>query len=217
MLIVVGGMIGLGKTSVAELLGKRLGGTVFYESVDDNPILPLFYTMSEEELAAKRIPFLLQLFFLNKRFNSIKEAYFERNNILDRSIFEDWYFAKVNRDLGRISSLEFTIYEDLLNSMMAEIEQLPQKKPDLMVYLKGSFGTVIRRITLRGRKFELDNDLIEYYHTLWEGYDNWVYNSYNASEVVTIDMDRIDVVNNKDDADLVVDLVREKLLGGISI
>ena len=48
MLIVVGGMIGLGKSSVAEVLGEALGSNVFYESVDDNPILPLFYTASPE-------------------------------------------------------------------------------------------------------------------------------------------------------------------------
>jgi deoxyadenosine/deoxycytidine kinase len=210
-------MIGLGKTSVSELLGKKLGGTVFYESVKDNPILPLFYTMTEEELKSNRIPFLLQLYFLRTRFQSIKEAYLERNNILDRSIFEDWYFAKVNKDLGRISSLEFTIYEDLLNSMMDEIEGMPQKKPDLMVYLKGSFETVMDRINLRNRTFEQDAGLIEYYRRLWVGYDDWVYNSYSASDVITIDMDRIDVVNSKDDAQLVVDLVKEKLFGGILI
>ncbi|MFD6247143.1 deoxynucleoside kinase, partial [Streptomyces roseolus] len=34
--ICVGGMIGIGKTSVAELLAKELGSEVFYESVDDN-------------------------------------------------------------------------------------------------------------------------------------------------------------------------------------
>jgi deoxyadenosine/deoxycytidine kinase len=68
---------------------------------------------------------------------------------------------------------------------------------------------------LRGRDFEVSNGLVSYYKRLWEGYDNWVYNTYNASDVITIDMDRIDVVKSKDDADLVVDLVREKLLGGI--
>lgn len=44
--ICVGGMIGIGKTSVAELIAKELGSKVFYESVEDNPILPLFYTAS---------------------------------------------------------------------------------------------------------------------------------------------------------------------------
>ncbi len=37
--IVVGGMIGLGKTSVSTLLGQELNSNVYYESVDDNPIL----------------------------------------------------------------------------------------------------------------------------------------------------------------------------------
>ena len=64
MLLVVGGMIGLGKSSVAKILGEHFGTEVFYESVDDNPILPLFYSSSEEEIEKKRYPFLLQLYFL---------------------------------------------------------------------------------------------------------------------------------------------------------
>lgn len=46
MVIVVGGMIGLGKTSVSEIISEELNSQVFYESVDDNPILPLFYSSS---------------------------------------------------------------------------------------------------------------------------------------------------------------------------
>ena len=93
MLIVVGGMIGLGKSSVAEILGNHFNSEVFYESVDDNPILPLFYSESEEEILKNRYPFLLQLYFLNSRFKSIKEALYNDNNVLDRSIYEDWYFG----------------------------------------------------------------------------------------------------------------------------
>lgn len=137
MVIVIGGMIGLGKTTVAEILAEQLGSQVFYESVDDNPILPLFYTSSKEEIEAKRYPFLLQLYFLNSRFKTIKDALQHENNIIDRSIYEDWYFAKRNRDLGRISSLEFEMYEKLLKNMMEELTGLPKKAPDLMVYLKG--------------------------------------------------------------------------------
>ncbi|MGO4276255.1 deoxynucleoside kinase, partial [Paenibacillus sp. TAF58] len=55
--IVVGGMIGLGKTSVSTLLGQQFNSNVYYESVDDNPILPLFYTSSQEEIEKKRYPF----------------------------------------------------------------------------------------------------------------------------------------------------------------
>ena len=211
MLIVVGGMIGLGKSSVAEILGEHFKSDVFYESVDDNPILPLFYSESEEEIQKKRYPFLLQLYFLNTRFKSIKEALVHNNNFLDRSIYEDWYFAKKNMELGRINELEMKIYEDLLHNMLEELEELPKKAPDVMVYLKGSFETVLNRIALRGREFEIDDSLKEYYHFLWKDYDAWVENCYNASEVLIIDMDNMDVVNNEADKEKLIELVEEKL------
>ena len=211
MLIVVGGMIGLGKSSVAKILGDHFGSEVFYECVDDNPILPLFYSESEEEIKKKRYPFLLQLYFLNTRFKSIKEALVKNNNILDRSIYEDWYFAKKNMELGRISELEMSIYENLLNNMMEELEELPKKAPDIMVYLKGSFETVLDRIKLRGREFEIDDNLKDYYKIIWEGYDEWVENCYNASDVLIIDMDKMDVVKNKEDREELVKLVEAKI------
>ena len=159
MVIVVGGMIGLGKSSVAGILGQHFNSEVFYESVDENPKLPLFYSETEEEIRKNRYPFLLQLYFLNTRFKSIKDALYNDKNILDRSIYEDWYFARKNMELGRISELEMQTYEGLLNNMMEELETLPKKAPDLMVYLKGSFETVLHRIILRGRDFEFDESL----------------------------------------------------------
>ncbi|WP_231575128.1 deoxynucleoside kinase [Bacillus sp. B-jedd] len=217
--IVIGGMIGLGKTSVADLLNgyfrsKGINSKVFYETVDDNPILPLYYELTPEELDAKRIPFLLQLFFLNKRFKTVKECVSWPEplyTIQDRSIYEDWYFAYVNKKLGRISELEFRIYEDLADNMMEELNELPKKAPELMVYLKGSFDTVIDRIMSRGRSFEINPELKEYYFDVWKGYDEWVFNHYNASEVLVIDMDVTDIVNRPEDAARVCREVDNKL------
>lgn len=211
MVIVVGGMIGLGKSSVAEVLGEAFGTDVFYESVEGNPILPLFYTSSPEEIQAKRYPFLLQLYFLDTRFKSIKEALVNDNNVLDRSIYEDWYFAKKNMELGRISELEMQVYENLADNMMEELKELPKKSPDLMVYLKGSFETVLERIRKRGRSYELDEELVEYYEFLWKDYDAWVMNHYKASEVLVIDMDTTDIVGNPEDRERVIEEVRKKL------
>lgn len=211
-IIVIGGMIGAGKTSVAELVANALGTEVFYENVDDNDILPLFYTASEEEQEAKRYPFLLQLEFLSSRFKNIKDALINQNNVLDRSIYEDWYFCKINNKLGRISDTEFKIYEKLLNNMMEELEELPKKSPDLMVYLTGSFDTILHRIGLRGREFEQDQGLIDYYHTLWSGYDDWVENYYHASQVLVINIDEFDVVNRPEDADRLIKMVENKLV-----
>lgn len=211
MLITIGAMIGAGKTSLAELVANHFNSEVFYESVDDNPILPVFYTASEEEIQTKRYPFLLQLWFLNTRFKSIKEALIKDNNVLDRSIYEDWYFAKVNKDLGRISDLEFSLYEDLLNNMLEELEELPKKAPDLMIYLSGSFETILDRIKKRGREYELDEALVSYYYTLWEGYDNWIKQHYKASEVLIINIDEIDYVNNEEHKQKVLSMIEQKL------
>lgn len=63
MIITVGGMIGLGKSSVAKILGEAFGTEVFYEKVEGNRVLEKFYTASEEEIQSKRYPFLLQLEF----------------------------------------------------------------------------------------------------------------------------------------------------------
>ncbi len=211
MVITIGAMIGAGKSSLAKIIGEKFGTEVFYESVDDNPILPLFYTASDDEIQANRYPFLLQLWFLNTRFKSIKQALYNENNVLDRSIYEDQYFAKINKDMGRISDLEYNLYTDLLNNMLEELQELPKKAPDLMIYLTGSFETIINRIKSRGRDYELDESLVDYYKLLWSGYDEWVYKHYTASEVLTINIDDYDYVNNEEDRKEVLELIENKL------
>ena len=57
-MIVLSGTIGAGKTSLTEMLANHLDSKAFYESVDDNPILPLFYENP------KKYGFLLQIYFL---------------------------------------------------------------------------------------------------------------------------------------------------------
>lgn len=211
MILVIAGMIGTGKSSVAKALGEEFKSEVFYESVEDNKILPLFYTATDEEIQAKRYPFLLQLWFLNTRFKSIKQALIDDNNVLDRSIYEDLYFSKINKELGRISELEFEVYEGLLSNMMEELDELPKKSPDLLIYLKSSFETVLNRIKLRGREYELDEELVDYYRLLWQGYDEWVLNNYNHSKVLILDMDNMDIVNNVEDRTEMIRLVEQKL------
>lgn len=214
MLLVIAGMIGLGKTTTAEILAEELNGKVFYESVDDNPILPLYYTSSKEEIDLKRYPFLLQLYFLNSRFESLKDAALNATSsvsVIDRSIYEDTYFSQINYDLGRMNDYEFSIYKKLLKNMMQELDSIPKKAPDLLIFLDGSFETVIKRIKSRGRSYELDPELLEYYRLLWSGYKTWLSNNYDASDVLIIDMDKYDMVNNLDDRKEIVSLIKEKV------
>ena len=78
--IVLAGMIGAGKSTYTKLISDALGSEAFYESVDDNRILEKFYE------DPKRWAFSLQIYFLNTRFRSIKDALQHQNNVLDRSI-----------------------------------------------------------------------------------------------------------------------------------
>lgn len=192
-LITVGGMIGVGKTTAANLIASHLDAPLHLEKVDGNKILEKFYTASPQEEQAKRYPFLLQLSFLNSRYSDIKRALVERHAVLDRSIYEDWYFARVNTDMGRISELEFSIYEDLLANMMEELTFFPKKAPDLFVFLHAEFDTILRRISRRGRDFEQDDSQLAYFRRLWEGYRDWVENKYSESPVLVFDTDRYDL------------------------
>jgi deoxyadenosine/deoxycytidine kinase len=209
VVIVIGGMIGLGKTTTAKTINEEMGIPVFYESVQGNKVLPLFYTASPEEQEKKRYPFLLQLNFLMTRFHAIKEALTHDNAVLDRSIYEDHYFASKNHDLGRISDLEMEIYSGLLSEMMADIHGMPKKEPDVMVYLKGSFDTVLNRIKSRGRSFELDESLVSYYHFLWQDYDQWVYNSYKESPIIVVDVDQKNINFDPTDKKWLLDQLKE--------
>ena len=199
MVVIVGGMIGIGKTTTSKMLGKETGLKVYYESVEGNKVLPLFYTSSKEEKEKYRYPFLLQLSFLRSRFHAIKEALKNDNAIMDRSIYEDYYFARKNFELGNINEMEMDLYEGLLSEMMDELNLLTKKSPDVMVYLHGSFETVLNRIKERGRSFELDSELVSYYKFLYDGYDEWVHSSYRASPIISIDVDKKDIVYNESD------------------
>jgi deoxyadenosine/deoxycytidine kinase len=213
--ITVAGMIGVGKSSLAELIGDEYGGVVKFEKLN-SPLLPLLYTATKEEKEAKRIPFLLQLDFLNSRFRSIKECLRDEKAgfaTLDRSIYEDKYFAKVLHKRGEISDFEIDIYEELLANMLEELEELPQKAPHLTIYIQTSFETAIKRIQKRSRNFEgIDVETEEYFRQLWEGYDNFMLNEYDHSDVLIVNGDKYDFVENEKDREAVASLINDKLV-----
>ncbi|WP_281251377.1 deoxynucleoside kinase [Lactococcus fujiensis] len=207
MLIVLAGTIGAGKSSLAKALGEHLGTEVFYEAVDNNPVLDLYYE------DPKKYAFLLQIYFLNKRFESIKMAYRQDNNVLDRSIFEDELFLTLNYKNGNVTKTELDIYKDLLANMLEELEGMPKKRPDLLVYIDVSFETMLSRIAQRGRSFEQVESqpgLEEYYNQVHGEYPEW-YENYDVSPKIKIDGDSIDFVNNPEDLEAVLQQIDDRL------
>ena len=206
--IVLAGTIGAGKSSLAKALGEHLGTDVYYEAVDNNPVLDLYYQ------DPKKYAFLLQIYFLNKRFESIKMAYTQENNVLDRSIFEDELFLTLNYKNGNITKTELEIYQNLLSNMLEEMEGMPKKRPDLLVYIDVSFETMLSRIAQRGRSFEQIDDQPElkaYYHQVHEEYPAW-YENYDVSPKIRINGDALDFVNNTEDLEKVLTEIDKALL-----
>ena len=114
-------------------------------------------------------------------------------------------------ELGRISELEYKIYCNLVDNMMEELKELPKKAPDLMVYLKADFDVILERIAKRSRDFEIDDNLKDYYHFLWKDYDEWALDYYDASEILIIDTNDLDLANNEEDVQYVMSLIENKL------
>lgn len=210
-MIIVGGMIGIGKTTLAKILSEDLKGSLYQEDIINNPIISLFYTATEEEIEKNRYPFLSQLYFLDSKYISLKEALKTKGSIVDRSIYEDWYFAKKNMELGRINNIEMDLYETLLHSRLKDINEKINHQKVLMVHLEASFETIIDRILKRGRSFETSTTLIDYYRFLWDGYDEWLKQHYTADRILTINMDKFDIVENIDDRITVLNIIKSKL------
>lgn len=204
--IVLAGMIGSGKSTYTALISEALGSEAFYESVDDNRILQKFYEDPE------RWAFALQIYFLNTRFRSIKAAFQHKNNVLDRSIYEDALFTRINFEEGNMSEPEMDTYLDLLDNMMEELDSMPKKSPDLLIYLRGSLDTVLERIEKRGRSYEQvdrNEGLLDYYTHLHSQYDAW-FDSYDKSETLVVDIDSYDV-EKSEDAEAIIELVKKRL------
>lgn len=207
-MIVLAGTIGAGKTSLTQMLADHLGSKPFFESVDDNPILPLFYKDPQ------KYGFLLQIYFLNRRLDEIKDSFDNDLNVLDRSIFEDALMFKMNADLGRATHTEADIYTSLLGNMMEELpDQAHQKAPNLLIHIRISFETMLNRIKQRGRPFEqIENDpsLYQYYKTLNQRYQSW-YEAYYKSPKMMIDGDQYDFVADPQAAKVVLEQIDSKL------
>lgn len=204
--IVLAGMIGAGKSTYTTMISKELNSEAFYEAVEENPILEKFYD------DPKRWAFSLQIFFLNTRFRSIKQALTHKHNVLDRSIYEDALFTRINYEQGNMSEAEMVLYTDLLDNMMEEIAGMPKKGPDLLIYLRGSLDAHLERIAKRGRPYEqvdLHPELLEYYQTLHSQYDHW-FENYDKSPTLVINIDEVDIERAEDQA-FVMNQIQQKL------
>lgn len=206
-MIVLAGVIGAGKSSLTSILAEHLGSQAFYEGVEENPILPLYYQ------DMKRYTFLLNVYLLNTRLSQINKAVQIPNSVIDRSIYEDKLFFKMNTDAGTADKTEYDIYSSLVDNMLEDIPNTPSKKPELLIYISIPYDVMLKRIKKRGREYEqitTDPTLADYYQRLIKYYHSW-YQKYDMSPKIKIDGGKYDFIANEEDKKAVLKQIDNKL------
>ncbi|MDB5262735.1 MAG: Deoxynucleoside kinase [Adhaeribacter sp.] len=202
MHIAIVGNIGAGKTTLAQKLSQHFKWELFLEAVDNNPYLKDFY----EDMP--RWAFHLQIYFLNSRFQQVKEINKSSRPIIqDRTIYEDAYiFARNLHQSGLMSQRDYDNYYGIFQSIISMV-----KPPDLMIYLKADLPKLIEQIEKRGRDYESTMRL-DYLRHLNEHYESWM-KSYDLGKLIVIDVNKLNFVSNPEDLGFIINKIQGELFG----
>lgn len=200
--IAVAGNIGVGKSTLVTMLCDHLGWEPFFEPVNENPYLADFYS------DMKSWAFHSQVFFLTHRLRAhVRLAQRAESVIQDRSLYEDAEIFARNLYLQEyISDRDYQTYRELYETAM---QFLPA--PDLVIYLRASVPTLLKRISNRGRDYERTISP-EYLHSLNNLYEQWIDN-FTLCPMLSVPADDLDYVAHPGHLRLIVKKVSEKLTG----
>ena len=194
VILSISGIIGVGKSTLAEKLGKELKANVLYEPVKENEYLNKFYK------DMNKYSFPMQVYLLNKRFEQHQQMVWSgKNTIQDRSIYEDVIFAKMLRESKMMEELDFQTYRSLFQNMSNFLH-----RPDLIIYLDVKPEIALERIKNRSRNCESTIPL-DYLKDLQKGYEDWLKDVSPRIPVLRIDW------NKFKDTEYVINLVKNKL------
>ena len=197
--IAIEGAIGVGKTSLANLMSKELGARLVLEEFEENPFLPDFYKDPE------RYAFQTQLFFLLQRYRQQQELrqvdMFQNLLVTDYMFVKDRLFASLN-----LNEKEMQLYDTVANLLERNII-----KPDLVIYLQADTDTLIKNIAVRGREMEqeITRDYIDALNQVYTEY----FFRYQETPLVIINTSNIDFVHNENDLKEVINYIRQPISG----
>jgi deoxyadenosine/deoxycytidine kinase len=200
--ITVAGNIGVGKSSLVSRLCQKLGWQPFYEPEAHNPYLADFYS------DMNAWSFHSQIYFLGHRLRVYRDiSDCENSVILDRSLYEDAEIFARNLFLnGNMSRRDYETYETLYQSLAAFLPT-----PDLVIYLRASVETLVKRIQNRNRDYERTIDAA-YLQQLNEAYEAWIAD-FSLCPVLTVPADNLDFVSQPRHLELILGKVQEKISG----
>ncbi|HED11332.1 MAG TPA: deoxynucleoside kinase [Caldithrix abyssi] len=195
--ITVEGVIGAGKTSLAEKLSQWFGAYLVLEEFETNPFLSDFYN------DRRRYAFQTQIFFLLSRFRQQEELrqydLFHDRIISDYMFQKDRIFATIN-----LSEAEMKLYDGLARIMEQQIAI-----PDFVIYLKTSTARLMRNIRQRGRDMEknMDESYIDNLNMLYDDF----FQHFTFAPVITITMDELDFIKHREDFKYIIDQINQRV------
>lgn len=200
--IAVAGNIGSGKTTLTQLLAEHYGWVPQFEAVTNNPYLHDYYG------DILRWSFNVEVYFLKERFKNILQMeHSPQTFIQDRTIYEGVHvFVANNYKQGHLSDRDYEAYMELYGLMTDMLHY-----PNLMIYLRASITHLVSNIQKRGRDYEQAIQ-IDYLKGLNDLYEDFIYNKYKG-KVLTIDVDNMDYLHNKQDFTSITQKIDSLLYG----
>lgn len=200
--ITVEGPIGVGKTSLANLLSTHFHYHLLKEIVEENPFLGKFYENIEEW------SFQTEMFFLCNRFKQLNDTQLHYLNkqipvVADYHIMKNLIFAKRS-----LKEQEWGKYKQVYTILT---DDLP--KPNMIIYLHASLDTLMKRIKLRDRDIEKNISPL-YLEQLSSDYDQVIENFHQNHPhipVLRFNGDALDFVHNKQDLTKIITTIKQTL------
>mgnify|MGYP001377830490 FL=1 len=193
--ICIEGTIGVGKTSLVNLLAKEMDAKTVLEKFEDNPFLKNFYS------DRARYAMQTQLFFLLSRYKQQQEL--QQMDMFTKSIISDYMFDKDRLFAAlNLGDMELDLYNRIANELQKNIVY-----PDLTIFLQSETDRLMYNIKIRGREFEKNMDY-SYIDNLNRIYNEYFFR-YDKGPLIIINTNDIDFVNNKKDLTEIIDFIKQ--------
>jgi deoxyadenosine/deoxycytidine kinase len=194
--IAIEGNIGVGKSTLANLLAQHYNARTILEEFADNTFLPKFYREKE------RYAFPLELSFLADRYKQMKrvllqQELFHENIISDYTFVKSKLFARIN-----LPPDEYDLFQNLY-----EIAEASLPKPDLLIYLHSPIERLQHNIKNRAREYE-QGISDSYLEDVAEIYQEYL--KLNLQKTLYIDTSNLDFMGNDNHFNRLISFIEDE-------